>query len=117
MMNGIIHRYKLKDGATIEKITKEFRKRHIPLKSGGTYINKNAAYCTFKNLADDISVNIAFPEDLSEWDDFEYVLVLDENFGQPYTPFYESKEPFMFLLNVIGRYNKFMDSLSFLERR
>ena len=68
-------------------------------------------------------MNIAFPEDISKWNDFDYVLVLDEDFGQPYTPFYNHYEDeddsnyFEFLRNVVEAYNAKMDSLSFLERK
>ena len=55
-----------------------------------------------------------------EWNDFDYILVLDEDYGQPYGPFYhfmsgEIKEPWDGLKEVIEAYNEFMSSLIFLE--
>ena len=52
------------------------------------FINVDAVRSFHQYLADDICLYVAFPEDLSKWDDFDYVLILDDNFGQPYTPFY-----------------------------
>ena len=60
-------------------------------------------------------MNIAFPDDLSEWNDFDFVLVLDEEFGQPYTPFYGAKKHFEFLDRVIKRYNAIMTSMTLFE--
>lgn len=67
-----------------------------------------------------ITLNIVFPEDLSKWNDFDYVLVLDDEFGQPYVPFYDYmsgriKETFPFLEAVIISYNEIMSSLPYLE--
>lgn len=117
----LINGYKIKDGITQENIKEEIKRKHLPYNEGhASYIHKNAIYSTDKILDNDISVCIGFPEDLSKWDDFAYVLVLDESFGQPYTPFYHVEEheryQFPFVLNIVGRYNKFMDSLEFLER-
>lgn len=111
-----INKYKLKDGITMGEIIKELEERKIPHCEGGGYIHKNAYYSFWIALVHDIEVCVALPEDLSEWNDEDYVLVLDDSFGQPYTPFYGNKA-FPFVLNVIGLYNKFMDSLNFLERR
>ena len=117
-MEKIINRYKLKDGIKMDDILSELKERRIPRAEGGSYVNRDAYYVFWHTLVDDIEVNIALPEDLSKWDDFDFVLVLDDSFGQPYVPFYEHKgEPFVYLLNVIGNYNKFMDSLNFLERK
>jgi len=117
---NIVNKYRLKNNSTIEDIIKELKEKKLPISENGTYINKEAKYSTFKNLVDDIEVCIAFPDDLSKWNDFDFVLVLDEAFGQPYQPFYTAAENknrrFAFVLNVIGHYNKFMNTLSFLEK-
>ena len=113
----MINRYKLKDGISMDEILTELKERKLPQSEGGAFVHKDAYIVFWHTLVDDIEVNIALPENLTKWDDFDYVLVLDDSFGQPYTPFYECKDkPFLFLLNVIGHYNKFMDSLNFLER-
>ena len=84
------------------------------------YVNKNSVCGFWELLCHDISVSIAFPEDLRQWNDFDYILVLDENFGQPYTPFYqymfgEIQEPWPGLIEVINAYNEFMSSFDWLE--
>ena len=84
------------------------------------YVNENSVGGFWESLCHGISVTIAFPQDLSEWDDFDYILVLDEDFGQPYVPFYHFLEgkiekPWDGLREVIEAYNEFMSSLTFLE--
>lgn len=89
-----------------------------------TYIHDGALYVAFKNLfSDSISVSLAFPEDYSKWNDFDYILVLDEDFGQPYYPFYcYMNDPyktrlFPVLRQVVTNYNEFMESQPFLKER
>ena len=112
----MIKRYKLKDGVTYEFLLAN------GCKEGGAWIDESAVFYISKPLVDEVSLNIAFPKDLSRWDDFDYILVLDEDFGQPYTPFYHYAQtrirggkPFKFLQMVINKYNKVMDSLPFFE--
>ena len=117
---SIVNKYRIKDNITKEDIIKELHEKRLPVTENGTYISKDSKYSTYKTLAGDIEVCIAFPENLSEWDSFDHVLVLDDSFAQPYQPFYIADEDenkrFPFVLNIIGQYNKFMNSLSFLER-
>lgn len=85
-----------------------------------SFIAKDATKSCFYPLVDSITVNIGFPDDLSKWNDFDYILILDEDFGQPYGPFYhylngELKEPFPFLEKVVQKYNKTLRHLSYLE--
>ena len=66
------------------------------------------------------SINIAFSSNINEWDDFYNILILDEEFLQPYTPFYGDnygKEitNFPALEGVNKNYNKFMSSLGIFE--
>jgi len=126
---AIINRYKLRDGTTIEDVEAEVIRRrtekikpHMLFCKGGTWINDRAVHFISCWCGDeDISLNIGFPEDLSTWDDFDDVLVLDEDVGQAYYPFYDAdeneKERFPFVLNIIGTYNRIMDSFEFLERK
>ena len=84
------------------------------------YVNKNSVGGFYESLCHDISINIAFPEDLKEWNDIDYILVLDENLGQPYIPFYKYmydgiQEPWQGLIDVINAYNEFMSSFDWLE--
>ena len=121
-----INEYKIKTGITAEDIKKELKEKHLMISVGHcSYIHPAGVFSTCKGLADEITVNICFPKVLSTWDSFDHVIVLDEDFGQPYTPFYDLEEKAekypnkpmnQFALNVAGNYNKFMDSLGFLER-
>ena len=123
----IINEYKIKNGVTAEDIKKELREKHLRISVGHcSYIHPDGVFSTGKCLADEISVNICFPKNLSTWDSYDHVIVLDEDFGQPYTPFYDLEEKAekypnkpinRYALNVAGNYNKFMNSLSFLERK
>lgn len=108
------------------KIKDEFLKNnHIKSShSGGTWINKNCVSViskTFFYNELEFSVDIGFPDNLRQWNDFDYILVMDEDFGQPYTPFYgewykKEVENFPCLEYVIQKYNEFLDSLDFLEK-
>ena len=117
---SIVNKYRIKDNVTKDNIVAELKEKHLPICEAGTYISKDAKFHTFKTLVGSIEVEVAFPENLSAWDSFDHVLVMDDDFGQPYDPFYEAdeneKRRFPFVLNVIGQYNEFMNSLSFLER-
>lgn len=57
--------------------------------------------------------------DNENWNDFDNVIILDEEFDQPYTPFYhhfgEEVDEFPVLENLIEQYNEYMKSLPFLE--
>lgn len=85
---------------------------------GAKYIKRFDGYRRESNF--EYSICIAFKEDLI-FDDYTNVLVLDDDFGQPYTPFYnlldspdrEHNPPA--LVTVVQDYNKFMSSLTFLE--
>ena len=116
-------RYALKPGTTIASIldyVKAQGKYHIY--PGGSWVKKDAEYIITIYLYDDISLNLTFPLDLTKWDDFDYIEVLDEECVQPYTPFYKAMdgtltEPFEFLDHVIEEYDKTMDSFPFLEEK
>ena len=113
-----IKRFKLKPNADI--FTFPWGRIIGIIRTPVTYVNKDSI-CGFWDylVGDDISITIAFPEDFSKWNDFDYVLVLDEAFGQPYGPFYHYMggkiELFPYLENVIEKYNEFMSSMPFLE--
>ena len=113
-----IKRFKMKPDADISV----FPWSKIPKIIHGkvSYVNEDSICGYWDLLCHEISVIIAFSEDLSRWNDFDYVLVLDEEFCQPYGPFYhfmsgEIKEPWNGLKEVIEAYNEFMSSLIFLE--
>lgn len=113
-----IKRYSIRDGTTIEDI------KAAGGRDGGTWINKESKlfiskYCEYKPTQFEFSIGIAFKDNLADWNDFDNVLVLDEDFCQPYTPFYGENfgkdiTNFPTLENCIEQYNQFMDSLPFL---
>lgn len=112
-----IKRYKLKDGTTKQDLI------NFGARKGGIWINKDSilfiSKCfSYKGLEFDI--DIAFTENLCDWNDFDNILVLDDDFCQPYTPFYGENygkdiQGFEYLEAVIERYNNYLDSLPFLE--
>jgi len=105
MLNSI-KRYQLKSDITKEKLIEVgFKNSDWQEKFKKPMVNY------FANLIDDIELHIEIKTDLMEFDDFENVLVLDSNFGQPYTPFYNAKISFEFLDKVIENYNMQMDKL------
>ena len=94
-------------------------------KLGGIWINKESVFYITKcfelpKYDFEFSINIFFFKDVtSDWNDFDNVLVLDEDFAQPYAPFY-GKNYKKEILNYpcleycIEKYNEFMDSFDFL---
>ena len=114
-----IKRFKLKDNITKDDLIA------LKFRSGGSWIKKDAELflcrCFEYRKSDfEYSINIAFSSDINDWNDFDNVLVLDEDFGQPYTQFYGDNygkdiDNFPVLEMVISNYNKFMDSLNIFE--
>ena len=115
-----IQRFKLKPNITDDDLTK------LGFKISPS--NEYYYYCRYftnKKLNFEISITIKIPKDMEPWDDVTNVDVLDEDFLQPYTPFYaelkrQSKneyQPSFHALNwAIDTYNKYMSSLDILEK-
>lgn len=133
-----IKRYKLKDGITKEQLLQMGCKKSDNL----TYICEGAVmgrtksvkiftnheykdqYGNLKTLRCDseFDIDIAFTENLQNWNDFDNVLVLDSDWCQPYYPFYNYmdgkigiKTSPKILPLLVAEYNKYMSSLEFLE--
>ena len=93
-------------------------------KLGGIWIDAESVFYITKCFEQpkydfEFSISIYFKDDISDWNDFDNVLVLDEDSLQPYTPFYGnnykkeiSNHPC--LEYCIEKYNEFMDSFDFL---
>lgn len=116
-----IKRYKIKPDATRETI---LRCCHCGWFYGGSYVTKGADFTIFHHGAYrkthfEFSIDVAFKPDVQDWNDFDNILVLDEDWCQPYTPFYDnygkevSDSPTLEYL--IDEYNRFLGSLEFLE--
>ena len=113
--------YKMKPGTTISDIEEYAKKEKLVFNNGGKWISKDAEYCLFIVLNNRIDVDIAFPKDLEKWDDYEHVLVMNDDIGQPYGPFYDylkktAEEPDPYLQMIIAKYNEIMDGLPFIEK-
>ena len=116
-----IKRYRLKDGITREQLIEN------GCKEGGSWICRDKKITLFINKTfylkkSDFEFDIAvgFTDDITDWDDFNNVTIIDEDFGQPYTPFYGDNwgaeiTKFPALEYCIEKYNEFMSSLPFLE--
>lgn len=113
---------------------KSYKLKYIPseeeltaagFREGGSWINKKSKlfksrYFDFPSTNYEFSVSICSIEDMGDWNDWDNVVVLDEEFGQPYTPFYgknyqQEITDFPALEYCIEKYNEFMDSFDFLE--
>lgn len=132
-----IQRFHLKPGVTHDEIRAFIKSKYNRIAENPSWISKDSKYGmdhTFvmvekgKNKRKDrfeISIDIGFPEDLSKWDDDAHVIIIDEDFLQPYTPFHELKTDeengkrtetvFRTLEWTVNTYNEFMRSLPFLE--
>lgn len=109
-----ITRFRVKPGSVMPKNARE----------GGSWIKPGATHFISKIVSwpdgsGSFSINIAFCNGLDGWNDFDNVLVLDDDFGQPYTPFYHTEyklcNAFPCLQYVIDTYNNYMKSMPFLE--
>ena len=123
-----IKRYKLVDGFNIE----DYREKYN-IKQGGSWACGNSENYLMKSIffkkpndqrdEFEFSIYVCFPsaELMDKWNDLDFVLVLDDDFCQPYGPFYtrygEEVDGFWCLEKVIEKYNAFMDSLEFLEEK
>ena len=91
-MRKKIKNYKLTEDISIEKI------KEIGFKKGGFMKEIPSPKYTYrKSLLDEIElcIEISVNEDNSlSFDDFNNILVLDEDFCQPYIPFYDEKVDF-----------------------
>lgn len=106
-MKPKIKKYELNDNVTIKKLEKNnFNKGGFMKKI------KSPKYYYNKYLVDDIELHIEIginPDKTLSFDDYDNIIVLDDNFCQPYYPFYEEKKGFKFLNKVILEYNNTMD--------
>ena len=78
------------------------------------FLNFSNKYSKCINLFEDIElyVNIMVNEDGSlSFEDYENIDVIDDEYGQYYSPFYESRKPFHYLEIIVLRYNEEMDKL------
>ena len=102
MLKKIKH-YEMADNLDVKKLEKL-----------GFISAEDNKYSKCINLYDDIEVFIRFninEDGTLSFDDYDDVDVIDDNYMQYYTPFYESKKPFHFLDLIVFKYNEVMDNL------
>ena len=111
-----IRRFRLRDGVTREMLV------GLGFRQGGSWIISDAELFKSWCLHDSIELEITFGGDEARWsetwNDRDNILVLDEDFLQPYGPFYAynpANRPSACLTLVISQYNRIMSSLPFLE--
>lgn len=108
-MREVVKRYELNSNVSLEKLKKN------GFKEGGILGDVSTEnYCYIRYLIDDIELLVEVGKDKDNaltFNDEENVLVLDEDFGQPYRAFYNEENDFPFLNDVVKLYNKEMDKL------
>lgn len=108
-----VKRYKLAD-ISKEELVEKLKK--LDFKKGSwqnKYKDKNVMSKCFP-LCKSIEVHITIDIDKLNFNDSDDVLVLDDDFCQAYTPFYNYEKlntSFAFLFNVVKAYNRVMDIL------
>ena len=106
-----INRYKIKFDTTINEI----------LNNGFEYSVNYKCLTKFITLKNSIVLYIRIPlSEIYAFDDINNVDVLDDDFCQPYTPFYNNYDKDInvenkFLIDVVKRYNEEMNKITFLE--
>lgn len=106
-MRETIKNYELQSNLTIEKL-----KMSGFLEGGFLKRVPQPKYFINKPLVNSILLHIEIvvnPDQTLSFDDFNNIIVLDDDFCQPYTPFYDESVDSNFLNSVIIRYNKIMD--------
>lgn len=107
-MREIIKKYKLSDNISIYNLAKNNFIKVEPKDE------EKLKFTLIKPLLGEIELHmeIIINEDGSFlFDDYENIIIFDEDFGQPYQPFYNDEKDFDFLNDVIIRYNRVMDKL------
>lgn len=108
-MREVVKRYELNSDVSLDKLKK------IGFKKGGILGDVSTEnYCYIKYLIDDINLLVEVEktdDNTIMFNDEDDVLILDEDFGQPFGPFYNEESDNPFINDVIRRYNKEMDKL------
>ncbi len=110
IMREIVKEYEIDEKATIDKLLE------CGFKEGGflTKFECEKKYRYYKFLTDDFELHIEIGLDCDGklvFDNFDSVIVLDDDFCQPYYPFYDETQDFKMVNLVIRKYNEAMDEL------
>lgn len=108
-MNPLIKQYKLKPNITKEDLL------NAGFKLGGwqSKFTEPKVNYGIELINDEINLFIEIETNTMKFDCYDNILILDEDFGQPYGAFYGDNE-FDYLNKVIEKYNFIMDS--FVEK-
>ena len=119
-----INRYKLKESITPDDIRTAAEAAGWRYMTGGTWICDGVTYYIHNSvdaIDGGIEIEIGFPKDIRSWNDDDFVFVLDDEFCQPFTPFYkklaDDSLSYPFLDSFVKEYNKLMDGIRIFERR
>lgn len=114
-----VKRYRLIDGFNLDDWKDKYG-----FKDGGSWACKDSEHYILKSMLFDnyeFSVYLCLPSEdkIKDWNDYDYMLVIDDDFVQPYDPFYkhyeEEVDNYWCLEQLINMYNRWMDSLEFLK--
>lgn len=106
-MNNKVKRYELNDNVTVDMLEKNgFREcGFIDAITKPKYY-----YSQYLSLNVYVQIEIAVKNDETLYfDDYISVSVIEDNFGQPYYPFYDKDQDFDYLNSIIDKYNSIMD--------
>lgn len=102
----MINHYKLNPNISIERL------EELGFKNGGWMPNiENPKMMFMGLLTNDIELYIEINTNTFNFDDHENIFILDNNFGQPYYPFYNENDDSNYVRCVRDSYNRIMDSL------
>lgn len=103
----MINHYKLNPNISIERL------EELGFKSGGWMPNIESPKMMFMGLlTSDIELYIEINTNTFEFDEYENIFILDNNFGQPYYPFYKENDDSNYVRSARDSYNRIMDSLA-----
>ena len=103
----MINHYRLNPNISIERL------EELGFKSGGWMPNIESPKMMFMGLlTSDIELYIEINTNTFEFDEYENIFILDNNFGQPYYPFYNENDDSNYVRSARDSYNRIMDSLT-----
>lgn len=110
-----IKRYRIKHGFDKQILIDEY-----DFRPGGSWISKDVKYYNKFTIGfykyRDIVLYIGIPDDIKEWNDIDYVLVVDNEVFYPLKEFYDlSFGSDEFRDDIVRRYNMMLDELEYLE--
>ena len=101
----MINHYKLNPNISIELL------KELGFNDGGWMSNiENPKMMYMTLLSNDIELYIEINIDTFDFDEYENIFIFDNNFGQPFYPFYKESDDSNFVREIRENYNRVMDS-------